>query len=355
VALALGVALGGVLLRDWRVRLRTLIPMDPPPGPVEVAVAGHRLSITGARVTGLDGNRLSLWAWAPDPALRVIEAAGDGTIAVTVANLPRRARVEAPGPVEDEPAGSGRRLRFAPRSTRRLAVTGPEQPLSFFVLGDTGDNPGFGSALRLAELKGADFLLHTGDVVYDDAQMANIRMLVDTAALPLYFVRGNHDYRNDRRVRFLRELGPPYYVFRIGGATFVALDNTGDYLPGLWRHSTQYAWWTAVLGESRAGPLFVVMHKPPFDRRTGPRQAAMFDRPFARQLQRDFRRAGVDAVFTGHVHAAHLWVEDGVFYVVSGEGFETPLPSGENRVAWARLEGGRLAVDFIPIWRGGGR
>ena len=81
----------------------------------------------------------------------------------------------------------------------------------------------------------------------------------------------------------------------------------------------------------------------------------MLDESFARQLHQDFRQAGVDTVFTGHVHAAHLWMEDGLLYVVSGEGFESPLPSGENRVAWARLRDGRLAVEFIPIWRGGGR
>jgi hypothetical protein len=98
------------------------------------------------------------------------------------------------------------------------------------------------------------------------------------------------------------------------------------------------------------------MHKPPFDRRTGPRRAGMVDRPFARRLMADFRRAGVEAVFTGDVHGAYLWEEDGIPYVVSGEGFETPRGSSEvNQVAWARLRSGRLAVEFIPIWRGGGR
>ena len=162
--------------------------------------------------------------------------------------------------------------------------------------------------------------------------------------------------RTEPRIALMRELGPPYYVFRVGGATFVVLDNAGDYLPGLWRHSSQYHWWTGVLGEPRPGPLYVAMHKPPFDRRTGPRRAGMLDRAFAGQLMQDFRRAGVEMVFTGDVHGAYLWVEDGLPYVVSGEGFETPRGASEvNRVAWARLRDGRLAVEFIPIWRGGGR
>jgi hypothetical protein len=354
--LVLAATVAAVLLRDARIRLRTLIMLDPPAAPVEVEVGGHRLSITGATVTSRAGDRLWLRAWTPGPTLRVTQAAGSGTVEVSVDNVLRRTRVEAAGPVEETPVGLTRRLRFAPSATRWLAFVGPDDGVDFFVLGDTGDNPGFAAALQLGAIKGADFLLHTGDLVYDDLQIPNLRRLFAISPLPIYFVRGNHDYRNDLRVAFLRELGPPYYAFRVGGAAFLVLDNAGDYLPGLWRHSTQYHWWTGALGEPRPGPLFVVMHKPPFDRRTGPRRAGMVDRPFARQLMADFRRAGVEAVFTGDIHGAYLWVEDGIPYVISGEGFETPRGSSEvNLVAWARLRGGRLAVEFIPIWRGGGR
>ncbi len=91
------------------------------------------------------------------------------------------------------------------------------------------------------------------------------------------------------------------------------------------------------------------MHKPPFDRRDAPRYAAMLDEAFARQLKRDFQQASVDAVFTGHVHAAHLWVEDGIPYVVSGEGFETPRGASENNcVARVRLRGRLLGGRVHP-------
>ncbi len=356
VALGLATALSAALLRDWRVRLHTLVQLDPAAAPLDVRVAGHRLAITGAVVTGLSGDRLALRAWAPGPTVRVAEAAGPGTVAVTVENVPLRARLEAAGPVEQVTAGLARRLTFAPRATPRLALVGPEDDLSFFVLGDTGDNPGFGSALLLGAIRGVDFLLHTGDLIYDDRQIPNIRRILAASPVPIYLVRGNHDYRNDRRIALMRELGPPFYVFRAGGATFVVLDNADDYLPTLWRHSSQYHWWIGILGEPRPGPLFVAMHKPPFDRRTDRRHAAMYEKGFARQLMRDFRRAGVDAVFTGHVHGAYLWVQDGIPYVVSGEGFETPRGASDvNQVAWGRLRGGRLAVEFVPIWRGGPR
>lgn len=354
-ALCLAALVGWHVLPDWRMRMRTLVKLDPPARPVEVRLGGHRLSITGALVTEARPDGLAIRAWAPGPTVRVTEAGGPAAIRLAIENVPQRARLESSGPVEEERTGSTRRLRFEPRATRRLGFVGPDEDLDFFVLGDTGDNPGFGSALLLGAIKRVDFLLHTGDVVYDDAQIPNIRRILAASPLPVYFVRGNHDYRNANRIAFMRRLGPPYYAFRFGAASFVVLDNAGDYLPTLWRDSTQYRWWTGVLAEPRPGPLFVAMHKPPFDRRGGPRYAGMLDRRFAAQLMRDFRQAGVDAVFAGHVHDAHLWVEDGIPYVVSGEGFESPQPSGENRVARVRVRAGQVAIEYLPIWRGGGR
>src|SRR5574341_1063822 len=44
-ALGLATALSAVLLRDWRVRLHTLVQLDPAAAPLDVRVAGHRLAI----------------------------------------------------------------------------------------------------------------------------------------------------------------------------------------------------------------------------------------------------------------------------------------------------------------------
>ena len=46
-ALALAaVPLAAVLLRDARIRLTSLVELDPPAAPVEIEMAGHRLSVT---------------------------------------------------------------------------------------------------------------------------------------------------------------------------------------------------------------------------------------------------------------------------------------------------------------------
>jgi predicted phosphodiesterase len=352
--LALLVQLALSLLVDWRVRLHTLVKLDPAPGPVTVEVGGVTLTVTGAllRDRAPDGT-VVLRAWAPDPVLRVVRGSGPQPVRLRVENLPARATLDAAGPVDEHRSGIARILSFDASATRRLGFRVPDDAVTFAVLGDTGDSGVFSEALHTAAVQGADFLIHAGDVVYEDSQMPAITAILAGAPIPVYVARGNHDYRNAQRIAFLRGLGPPYYVIRMGGATIVVLDNGGEYIPTFWRRSSQYRWWRERLGEPRAGPLFVAMHKPPFDRRTGPLRAPMLDPPFARALMADFKAAGVDAVLTGHVHETHLWVEDGIPYVVVGEGMAYPERAEGSRMAWVRVHGWAVEIEQVPIWRRG--
>jgi predicted phosphodiesterase len=353
LGLTLLVGIGCDRMADWRIRLHTLVRIEGPPGPEIVTRDGVVFSVTGCRARqGGPRAGLALRAWSADPVIRIVDpGAGETTVVVRVENLPVRARLDASGPVEEVRSGLVRTLRFSARATRRVAFQVPDDDVQFAALGDTGDAPTFHEALRVAAADGADFFLHLGDLIYEDAQMPAIRRILDDAPLPVFVVRGNHDYRNRARIEFMRELGPPYYAFRLGRATIVVLDNADDYLPGLWRHSGQYRWWTGVAGASRDGPLLVAMHKPIRDRRDARSRAEMNDRALGRQLLTDFARAGVDAVLTGHVHATHLWVEGGIPFVVDGEGSMSRTGLARARMGWVHVHGWRVQIDQVPISR----
>ncbi len=350
-AAAAGVNGGLKLLVDHRIRLRSLITIDPPPAPLVLQRGRLTLSVTGALATPAASPDVTLRAWAPAPTLRVLDP-GDATeVTARVDNLPAAVRVVASGPVDEERSGLTRIVHFRPQRTQQIAFTPPAHEVTFATLGDTGDSETFAEALRGAARGGADFLLHVGDLIYEDAEMPHIERLLAASPVPVFMTRGNHDYRNRSRIAFMRTLGPPYYTFQMGGATFVVQDNGNEYVPGLWRRSTQYQWWQQVIATPRAGPLFVVMHKPPFDRRTKSVGAAILDRPLARQLMHDFVQARVDAVFTGHVHATHLWDQDGVPYVVNGEGQDARDGTRRNRMAWVRVRDGKAGIEQVPVWR----
>jgi predicted phosphodiesterase len=348
---ALVAMLGLHLGQDVRIRMRTLLTMEPPPGPLVVRVGEHTLSVSGALVRSQsDRHRLVLRAWAPTPTVEVVEA-GRGEVRMAVENLPRRVRLEAVGPVREERLGTTRVVDFSPAATGRLGFADRSAEVTFAALGDTGDDPTWAEALRRAAEMEADFFLHLGDLIYSDNMLPNIVRIMEAAPLPIYMVRGNHDYRNQERIDFMRGLGPPYYLFRMGGASFIVLDNSNNYLPGFWRRSTQYRWFTGMLGLPREGPLFVAAHKPPFDRRPDA-PADLDDRPFAQALMRDFVRAGVRAVFAGHAHATHLWMQDGIPYVINGEGYQSPEGPRRHRMAWVRVRGWDVDIRQVPIWTG---
>jgi predicted phosphodiesterase len=354
---ALGLSCGGLLIavalhlgQDVRIRLRTLTVLDPPAGPVVVRFRDHALSVKGAFLQTGESDRIVLRAWAPTVAVEVV-AAGAGHVRLVVENVPRRVHLDASGPVRQHRRGTMRILTFEPATTRRLGFTDLSREVTFVTLGDTGDSQTWIEALRLAAHMDADFFLHLGDLIYEDVQMSHIAGILAASPLPVYMVRGNHDYRNQARIEFMRALGPPYYLFGMGSATFIVLDNAGNYLPGLWRRSTQYRWFTGMLGIPRVGPLFVAAHKPLFDRRPGG-TAYLDDGAFAQALMRDFARAGVAAMFAGHAHASHLWVEDRIPYVVNGEGFYSPRGLRQQQVAWVRVRGWDVAIHQVPIWGG---
>ncbi len=346
---ALMVTLGLHLGRDVRIRMRTLLRMDPPPGALVVRVGDHTLSVSGALVRSQIGrDRVVLRAWAPTPTVEVVEA-GPGEVRLAVENLPHRVRLEAAGPAREERRGTTRVVDFPPATTRRLGFAERSREVTFAALGDTGDDPTWTEALSMAARMEADFFLHLGDLIYSDNMLPNIVRIMETAPLPVYMARGNHDYRNQARIDFMRGLGPPYYLFRMGGASFIVLDNANNYLPGFWHRSTQYRWLTGMLGLPREGPLFVAAHKPPFDRRPD-HQAYLDDHPFAEALMRDFVRAGVRAVFAGHVHETHLWMQDGIPYVLNGEGYESRRGPRQHRMAWVRVRGWDVEIRQVPIW-----
>jgi predicted phosphodiesterase len=344
------VEVGAYHLRDRRIRLRTLVQLDPPPAHALVRYAGHTLIVTGALVRQARPDRLVLRAWQPTPTIHVAEP-GAGPVTIELENVPGRIGLRASGPVEENRTGKTRILRFAPGETRQLLLVDRGREVTFAVLGDTGDDPTFPEALRRADELGAEFLLHVGDLIYGDEQMPNIARIVAQSPIPVFIVRGNHDYRNTERIEFMRALGPPYYAFVVGGATFIVLDNAGNYLPTFWRRSTQYRWFAAILDVPREGPLFVAMHKPLFDRRPT-HEAYLDDEPFATQLMRDFVRVRLDAALTGHVHDHHLWVEQGIPFVVSGEGYQSPKGTTHGqRMAVLRVRGRQVEIEQVPVWR----
>ncbi len=205
----------------------------------------------------------------------------------------------------------------------------------FAVIGDTGS----GSAHQLAVARRLtawkpDFVLHTGDVIYERGEAENFgpryftpyRDLIARAVV--YPSLGNHDYGNAGAANYLAFFEIPrattaeterWYTFHYGHAQFFGLDTNRPFGEG----SDQYRWLAAQLKASKATWKFAFFHHPPYS--GGDHGASHYVRQAFGPL---FERHDVQVVFTGHDHHYERtkpredFVKDGrpTTYVVTGGG-----------------------------------
>lgn len=177
----------------------------------------------------------------------------------------------------------------------------------FGVIGDTatGHIPAE-IADRLVE-SGADFVIHTGDVVYPDGAdelydqeffRPMARWLAGGPVLPAL---GNHDVHTDRGAPLLSNFVLPknsatgdsrFYSFRQGNALFVCLDvESSPFGYG----SPQYRWLVETLAGSDSEWKVVYFHEAPYSSGGANSVIRLILSPL-------FERYGVDVAFCGHEH-----------------------------------------------------
>ena len=223
------------------------------------------------------------------------------------------------------PMGEGSTV-AAPRSR-------DDSSFRFGVIGDTatGHIPAE-IADRLVE-SGADFVLHTGDVVYPDGadelyDQEFFRPMARWLALgPVLPALGNHDIHTDRGAPLLSNFVLPrnsatgesrFYSFRQGNALFVCLDVESS---AFGYGSPQYRWLVETLAESDSEWKFVYLHEPPYSSGGANGVVRLILSPV-------FEKYGVDVVFCGHEHLYERTfpIRDfgfpgpGVVYVTEGGG-----------------------------------
>jgi len=202
------------------------------------------------------------------------------------------------------------------------------RPLRFVVYGDTRagrfkKNLVHRWLLLLIRKKEPEFLLHTGDLVFqaiEERSWDAFFRLVDPLGLPMIVAAGNHDFgeEGERLSRyFIPTAGGSregfYYSFDWGAAHFLVLNTEASLDPD----SDQIHFAASDLEKTAGrGPLFVIHHRPLYAS-----TRAYVSRPAGKALASLYSRFGVDVVFSGHNHNYERTRPiDGVTYIVTGGG-----------------------------------
>jgi hypothetical protein len=215
----------------------------------------------------------------------------------------------------------------------------------FLVFGDSGFGNSIQSELAKDMVAAApDFVLHTGDLVYEDGERDGYRDRFFRpygdliSRVSLWPSVGNHDVHEPGYggafldVFELPENGPEYltpemnYWFDYGTARTVVVDSTRSREQ---QRMHTVPWLREVLSESGPRWRFVTLHHPPYSNDT--------QREMVRELLvPEFERFGVDVVFSGHDHLytrSHpirqgrvVGDDTGVVYVVTGAAADLAHP-----------------------------
>jgi 3',5'-cyclic-AMP phosphodiesterase len=172
-----------------------------------------------------------------------------------------------------------------------------------------------------------DFILHTGDVVYDpdEAAYVSAREILSTLKAPVYYLAGNHDrgaWLQSLLLQRAEVLDPFDYEFEVNGVQVVCVDsnrpNDDPNMPQGVVSEAQLAWLRGVCRPDDPRPLIVAVHHNVLPTGT------WFWDTFMRLKQGEaFHAALLPArdrlrgVFSGHVHHGTDTLRDGILYVTA--------------------------------------
>lgn len=229
-----------------------------------------------------------------------------------------------------------------------------ETPLRIGVLGDAsfGDQA-TQQLVGLMATQDLDFVIHTGDVVYevDNADLVNSYLLKFFEPfspllhqLPVYTVLGNHDYDavlDWQGAPFYDYAFPPfptpnfsypasrrghqYYALAYQGVQFLMLDSQTFY--GVEGRAEQDAWLQERLADPGFRFTIPVFHVAPYSSSVVHPEDSL---PVRYTWNPWFESANVPLIFSGHFHHYERLSANGVTYIVTGGGSSTLYAQGEQ-------------------------
>ena len=229
-------------------------------------------------------------------------------------------------------------------------------PLRFAVVGDSrGNNTVFEEVMAGAQKEGAQFIIHTGDIVGEGSERQYEWILDELQEMalkvPFCAVPGNHDLAagpGNRRIFYERAFGPRQYWFSCANALFVAFDDSAGRCP-----PEDLQWLDRTLTRLRPqyAQCFVYLHIPPHDPRDRPEGEHALSEDAGNALMEVLKKHSITAIFAGHIHAYLEDKVDGIpVYITGGAGAERVEPIGPHHYLVCTVnEQGALEVRKVDV------
>lgn len=191
---------------------------------------------------------------------------------------------------------------------------------SFIQVADTeidegGVGPWIDSVKELVAQEDPAFLIHTGDICYEDGLKRHIQdMNSENMGLPVYYVIGNHDYVDGKYGEELFEsiYGPVWYSFEVGNTHYVVtpFQNGADYKSG-YNENDRWRWLANDLANTDPDKKVVI-----FNHTDSPSDDYVIS--FDNQTL-DLKAHNLVAWVFGHYHYNYVYEQNGVVNISTAQ------------------------------------
>ncbi|MFT5113033.1 MAG: hypothetical protein ACI8P9_002361 [Parasphingorhabdus sp.] len=315
-----------------------------------------QLDLEGAFIQNVErlgaGLRIEIRAFVPEPQIS-FSAEDTQSHQILVHNISHQAGLESGditllGYSESAPTSRVIDLQL-PAGQHNLKWRVPfTSSFRFTTIGDSGGGSELAWCLQRSEELGADFVLHAGDIYYDENDFNKISGVLQASPLPIYAAIGNHDFHGggvDIHLNFTQEIGPRNFYFRLDNTVFVSFDTAASTWPV--DHGDRAALFEKLNSLEEPVKQWVLLtHRPIHD----PRYAADSKKSHTvSDFEKDWLLKQLKQLdpqpelLAGHIHIAAEHLEDGLKTYISGDGLGSrDLVSG-GRVA--RILLGEKGID----------
>jgi len=330
--LVLGVGIGGFLGLGWFAFGLRLPPLqwEPAERPtqLESATQDFFVEADGAYFVRHQGGAMVFRAYVPEPTL-VITSKEAVTAKIKLQNLSPKLVAGPVGAVSM--LGLTRSYEIAVTPGQGLLIMprfpSDQENFRFAAIGDTGGGEELQRAVDRAAALDVDFLLHLGDIEYEEGAMADAAEILNMARIPTYAAIGNHDFHDGLRLvhkDFTELIGPRNAEFLLGGVQFLNLDTAADTYPA--DAGSRGVLLNRLLNNSnvtsKARELVVLTHRPLDDPRQGHEEDghALGSKAERDWLATCFATLDVDLLLHGHIHQSLAFEEEGIPAYIVGNG-----------------------------------
>lgn len=225
-----------------------------------------------------------------------------------------------------------------------LRLTVPEkQSFKFAVL---GDSQGKNDVLEqmLDALDDCEFVIHCGDLTPSaaESEFMVVERTLNASTVPVFTTPGNHDARLGGLDGYESRFGPANYAFTYSGIAFAFVDSSDQSIS---EDELEFA--EKAFGDAQTKIL--VTHVPSYDPfgSNHTLDTASCDRVQSFALDK-----GLEAVYTGHVHAYYMLEVEGTGFLITG-GAGGTLVDGVHHHMVVTVDEHNLSyekVDLVTEW-----